>query len=170
MNKRTLTILMVIGLAVLAGAFLFNNYNNSGPQLSGSEGTQTPELTDNTDTSEVRQRDRVVAEIPQEIVANFIESFIRSAPPTSNAQALADASSLLSDDVKMGMPTELTSGDLARFVGVQDIPDNGFEMGDVTYSDNTAEVQTTFKYSGGDTVKVFQLSIIDGLWKIDGVR
>lgn len=78
----------------------------------------------------------------------------------------------------MNMNEELTSSDLAGFVGVQDVPDGGYDIKDVTYaegvsfglSDRVAEVRVDLNYSGGMVQKVFLLSRNNNGWKIDGVE
>ena len=60
---------------------------------------------------------------------------------------------------------------LISMVGVEDIPDNGYKIGEIFYEDNDAfaEVEVTLKYSEGDIVKIFYLSKTDDLWQVDYV-
>lgn len=115
---------------------------------------------------------------PEETVEAFLINFIASAPPESDAKALSKALSLLSDNVRKKLPPNPASGDLARFVGVQDVPDRKYVISKVIYkknlvSDNEktlAQVHVILKYSGADSEKLFQLSKTTDAWRIDGIN
>lgn len=168
MNKNLMITISVLIFAAIVGVFLFTR---SGPQETTLVETGG-EISDET-TSEVEKLPD-----PESTVNSFLTNFILSVPPTTNTEAVEKASSLLSEGAKMGMEDEPTSGDLAMLVGVQDIPDNGYEIGNVVYKDNVAadiedglaEVSVTLKYSGGDVEKVFLLSKVEDSWQIDGVE
>ena len=165
MNKTTIVVSIVI---VLGATGLFLVKRNS---------LLKPEPASQTESE-------VAVELPQglpgptEVVETFLESFIASAPPSVDNEVIKTAMSLLSEGAAMGLPTDPTSGDLARLIGVQDLPDQGYEVGDVSFKDNAAadikdglaEVEVALKYSGGDTTKTFLLSQSGAGWKIDGIR
>lgn len=112
------------------------------------------------------------------VVESFMDSFINSAPPEPNQSSLKLAVSLLSEGAKAEMNEPPTSGDLARLIGVQDFPDQGYEIGEIVYQGNAAsgikdglaETKVTLKYSGGNILRIFQLSKVEDLWQIDGVK
>lgn len=115
---------------------------------------------------------------PIVVVGNFIDSFVSASPPKANQYALESAVDLLSEGAKAGMDESPTSGNLAMLLGVQDVPDEGYEIGEVIYKENKAsnikdglvEISVVLNYSGGDTERFFLLSKVDELWQIDGIR
>jgi hypothetical protein len=169
MNKNLMITISVLIFAAIVGVFLFTR---SGPQE-----------TTLVETGKETGGDTAIEDIhnfqnPEEVVEAFLNIFILTAPPSVDEWLFEKALSLLSGGAKTGMEDEPTSGDLAMLVGVQDIPDNGYEIGNVVYKDNVAadiedglaEVSVTLKYSGGDAEKVFLLSKVEDSWQIDGVE
>jgi hypothetical protein len=165
MNK---TVMKIVTIIILAGVGLFLLNKNTTQNVQNNE-------TDNTQTT-VTPVNQVVIQSPEETIDTFLANFISSAPPNSDQQAIKEAVSALSEGAKIDT-TEPTSGDLARFIGVQDVPDS-YEVGEATLGDNNAsnvvdglaEVKVTLKYSGGDTERVFLLSKVENNWQIDGVK
>ena len=122
---------------------------------------------------EISPEDRQVAMT----VRSFLDNFVRSAPPEPNPNSLSVAVSLLSEGAKKGMSAEPTSGDLAKLIGVQDVP-RGYEVDKINYKKNAAsgvenglaEVDVVLEYSGGDTERLFLLSKVEDSWQIDGIQ
>ncbi len=165
MNKNTVIIIaLVVVLGI--GGLIFMTGNNSQelpedeltPQFSGELVEDEIEITGN----------------PETVVALFMDNFIETAPPESDIEALNNALDLISDEAKMQFGDEPTSGDLAMFVGVQDIPDNGYQVSGVSFNQDgdqgTANVEVTLNYSGGESVKTFDLIKVNNNWVIDKIN
>ncbi len=140
--------------------------------LTGKEEKDT--FTPEPGVEEITPEENLVTENPEDVVETFIENFIKTAPPESDQEALDTAVSLLSEEAKVEVGEEPTSGDLAMFVGVQDIPDQGYQISDISFTNDIdegyADVELTLKYSGGDAVRSFELSKINGNWLIDNIN
>jgi hypothetical protein len=169
MNKNTTIVISLLVFLAIGGLFLYRTNVRQGDL---TDPLQTVEI-EHPDTSEVTQYQN-----PEEALDVFLKSFIASAPPATDLDALPTALSLVSDRVRLEMPTEPNSGDLARFVGLQDVPDNGYEIGEVVAFDNAeigvedemAEVEVIFNFSGGDAPRFFQLVRVNNSWKVDAVN
>lgn len=109
--------------------------------------------------------------LPSEVVSAFIESFIQSAPPAipgADEEAfdlLAEGTqAMFSDDVSL-------AGQLAMFVGVQDIPDLGYEISsEEVMEEKKVQVETIWRYTGMEVERYFILVEEEGGWKILEVR
>ena len=169
MKKNSPAIILVVVILTIVGFFFISQNSTEESSLTD---TVTEESADNN--VEITQ----TVSDPEEVVDVFLTNFILSAPPTADEEALQKAVSFLSEGAKMEIGEEETSGSLALFIGVQDIPDEGYEIRDITYSDNTAsgvensltEVNVTLKYSGGNTEKTFTLSNVEDSWMIDKIE
>lgn len=166
MNKKYIVIVGLV-LVFLLGAVLMNLSRNKAEDLSGVQPTEDQSVYE----------DEIYVLGAEETVEFFLYNFFMTAPPDPDPGALTGAVSLVSEGARVAMGGSPTSSDLAAFVGVQDIPDEGFEIGDVVYPENAATgvedeaatVEVTLMYSGGDTVRVFSLSKIRGHWLIDEI-
>lgn len=162
------SLLMTAGLIIILIAVVI--LVSSGSKTENVGETASPAPSENAAEAETIDA--------EETVRTFLDNFMLSAPPEGDKQALKEAVSLLSEGGKRNMKEEPTAGVLARFVGVQDLPDEGYEIAEVEYKDNPAtgeeeglaEVFVTLNYSGAKTEKVFQLSKVGDSWLIDAVN
>lgn len=171
MDKKTLGIVSILVVLAIGGLYFYTR--NDQPRLQTEmpqiDRVEEVDLVDLVDENEVRP--------PEEIVDTFLVNFIASAPPSTEG-ASEQAAALLSEGAKLEMSEEPTSGDLARFVGVQDVPDNGYEISEAVYMDNPAtgaeeglaEIEVVLDYSGIKAVKLFQLTKTEIGWLIDAVN
>lgn len=174
-NKKIISLLFLLVAALIAiGFYLLNtqkevakNLNSETDTVSGNyQKSQTENDTASLDRSD-----------PATVVENFLNNFISASPPSFDKKALANAVILLSEGAKMGMADNPTAGNLAMLMGVQDVPDEEYEIGEVVYKDNKAsgvenglaEINVILNYSGGNTERLFLLSKIDNMWQIDRV-
>ena len=85
----------------------------------------------------------------------------------------AIAYDMLSTKAKSEISSELPdiSSDLALFVGVQDVPDQGFSTEDLqAYEDNTVSVILGLNYSeSGPNYRSVNLVWEDNDWKVDSI-
>ncbi|MBW6442110.1 hypothetical protein K0B04_04395, partial [Patescibacteria group bacterium] len=110
---------------------------------------------------------------PVEVASMFFDNFVLTAPPNMDENALGNALLYLSEEALSTLTQtegQYTSGSLAQFVGVQDIPDVGYSASELTTIEDSAQVLMTMDYTSGTVLKLFRLSLIDGEWKIDSVE
>ena len=107
----------------------------------------------------------------EEVGVGFINNFLLIAPPSEDEEAMERALNTLSERALGEIGAETQSRDLALFVGVQDIPDNGFEVKDIVIKDaNSAILEVELKYSSGSAHKDIHFVKEEGKWKIDSVE
>jgi hypothetical protein len=131
--------------------------------------------SENFSDQEKASVDQEPLEDPQATVASFMEYFLLSAPPDPDQEAVDQAINLFSEGGKSRLPNEDGQYSIARILGVQDIPDLGYEINDPVYQLNPATqdpkgmatINVTLNYSGGDTQRIFNLSQTPQGWKID---
>lgn len=96
-------------------------------------------------------------------------------PQTDDPTVLAAAH--MSDGAKAQIENPDGSYDLARFIGVQDVPDQGYTIQEVTFSENPANgdpqglaaVNVALQYTGNTSNKTFILTRDGDTWLIDAV-
>lgn len=104
---------------------------------------------------------------PDAVVRAFIAHFIASAPPAPTPRPSTRAAELLTVSTRDALPTDLPlSSALAGLVGVQDVPDQGFEVGSPVIQADQATVAVVLHYSGGDTARTVSLVLQDEGWRI----
>ncbi|MDD3679294.1 MAG: hypothetical protein PHX72_00305 [Candidatus Shapirobacteria bacterium] len=167
MNKNTIIAIAALVLLVVAGFLVFNQSSVQAPETVDIGEAQLPE-----DTVTLEE-----AEVPQTVVEEFLTNLVKSAPPESDEIAYETAVSLLSQDAKTLATDEEGDIVLPLLVGIQDLPDMGYQVISVEYQDDLvtneedslALVTVEMRYSGGDIERVFALSLADGQWLIDRV-
>lgn len=102
----------------------------------------------------------------------FMENVVRIAPPfpdPSAADALFDA---LSGNAQTTVSRDTISNDMAQFIAVQDMPDQGISVEDLTVVSDTQVVLTVgMNYSGsGQVLREVLLVRENDTWKVDDVR
>ncbi len=151
MSKKTGVILFVLGLALL-GFVIYSSLTKPKDDLNNNK--ISPALTDES------------AEI---VGFNFILNFIKSAPP-ADEEAMNLAYEALSTEAKEMVSLETLSGDLARFVGVQDVPDMGASVEDLQAISEIHRVLIVgLNYSGGRVLRAVILVAEEGEWKVEAI-
>lgn len=170
-NKNVIIILLLLVLLIVS--YYLNNTGRSRSTYTGEKtGLAMEEPQQEIDVVLLDRSDPIV------VVGNFMENFVSASPPAINQEALKSAVGLLSEGAKASMNESPIAGNLAMLLGVQDVPNEGYEIGEVVYKDNKAsgiedslaEINVVLKYPGGDTERLFLLSKIDNMWQIDGIR
>ncbi len=163
MNKNILIIAFVVILAGVGGYLLF------GSADSGMDGVVEEKLTaEQEEAAAIADEDTEL----KSIVSSYMGNFEMSAPPESDAESAEKAYALLTERAQnLKEEGTSTSAFLAQFSGVQDLPDEGYEITSITTGPgNTKEVNTTWNYSGGDVAKTFYLESVDDIWLIDSIQ
>lgn len=124
------------------------------------------------DTAETPE-DETVSESQKakEVGIQFINNFIVIAPPAVNIKAEEDLLNSLSERVLNEIDTEMLATEMASFVGVQDIPNKGIQIGEITLLDeNNAVLNIKLDYTGGTIEKNINLIKENEEWKVDSVE
>jgi hypothetical protein len=169
MKSNNLPAIIGIFVVIIIAILGWQLYNNSKTVMSGPVSQVATEKGYDSES-------KIDRTTPENTIASFMKNFIASAPPVVDENSLRSALALLSEGAKAEVSEVPISGDLARIIGVQDIPD-GYTVGEIVYKDNLAtgvenalaEAQVVLEYSGGDSPRLFLLSKVDNYWQIDGV-
>lgn len=104
------------------------------------------------------------------VVKTFCDNFFKG-PPALNEQGVMKAFDLLSQKAKQSMSVigPSPSAALAHFAGVQDVPDKGYTIDEISEGAEKATIKTTWKYSSGPVKKTFDLEKENGSWKINSI-
>lgn len=164
MFKKKLPIFLIIFVIIAFGIYLYSNSsNNEINKLETLEETKTTPTT-------VIEESLLTDEQAEKVGFAFILNFIESAPPKADLQAQQKAYEALSTNAKKRV-TGKSSGELARFVGVQDIPDLGASVEDLKIvSEKEATLIVGLNFSGGRVLKAIHLSAENGEWKVDRIE
>ena len=161
MKKTIITILVLVVLVAL-GYYAFTQY--------GTKTVETPESTQVFVIEESPvETGKVILEgkdgaVYQKLVNEFYISFAKSSEDTT---AASTAKGLLTEEGQTYVDTAPSiSAGLAMFVGVQDIPDVGMDVKQVSQDGDMVSVETVWKYSGGEVAKTFIVIQVDGEYKI----
>jgi len=101
---------------------------------------------------------------------NFMLDFIAMAPGNDDIEAAERVYQSLSQNARQIVSQEKLLVDLAQFIGVQDVPDQGVSVEDLQVIDEkNVNLILGLNYSGGITMRLVGLVVEDGLWKVDQV-
>ncbi|MGM0482895.1 MAG: hypothetical protein ACQEP6_03500 [Patescibacteria group bacterium] len=142
MNNKS--ILLVLALVVALGALIF---------VFGGDTAEAP----------TERKDH------KEIGTIFLDNFLAIAPPAEGDEAKENLKSVLSNSALAEIDDENFSRDVALFVGVQDIPDNGYEVLDDVENESDAYMNVRFNYSGESVLRRIEMVEEEGKWKVDSV-
>lgn len=107
------------------------------------------------------------AESPERTAEKFTENLFKVAPPMLDKTAIRNTIDQLSDKAKNQVKS---LKDIAYFVGVQSLPDQGFATVNVDKKENKALVKMRWDYSGGAVMKNYFMVFENGRWKIDRIK
>ncbi len=106
----------------------------------------------------------------KEVGLSFFDDFIAIAPPAEDPDAEGRILEMLSERALDEIDVEMLSRDLALFVGVQDVPDQGVEFEKITIEDDgSASMVVILNYSGGSAERHVLLVKEDNDWKVDSI-
>lgn len=133
------------------------------------EGLQTTPLPEDTNgNGEVVVPDYEQAEF---VGFNFILDFIKIAPPESDPEAIERVYEALSAEAREEIDKENLVRDMAYFVLVQDVPDQGASVEDLQIvSDTVAVLVVGLNYTGSRTMREVELIVEDGEWKVNAIN
>ncbi|OJI09159.1 hypothetical protein BK006_01895 [bacterium CG10_49_38] len=169
MNKNTIIWLVAVAILIVGG-FLFFNRSRQIP-------VETVTLAED-ETSLLNNVEPIQTDRPNDSVIEFMNQLYYAVPPKSDPIALGSMTSFLSAAAKQTALDQAGNFHPGLFLGIQDVPDLGFEIVGVRYRDNlataqaggVAEVTVKMKYSSGvDLEKTFVLSKVGDYWLIDGL-
>lgn len=101
----------------------------------------------------------------------FILEVIALAPPrTPTNDEIAGILNMLSDSARAQINNDTFSRDIAGFIGIQDVPENGASVEDLQIiSDQEVVLIVGLNYSGGRTIRNIHLVAEGGEWKVDRI-
>ena len=104
------------------------------------------------------------------VVKTFCDNFFKG-PPAINEQGVVIALGLLSQKARDSItdPGPSPSATLVKFLGVYDVPENGYTIDEILEGADKSTIKTTWKYSNGSVTKTFELGKGNGSWKIDSI-
>jgi len=180
MKKQGLLIILLVIISIIAtigvAAWL-----NLGPKLLGTKvddnkiGESLPipqEQEELPVIEEATSADQMVVEDEEAEIAGFqfILDFIEVGPPNMDEAAANRAYLALSSRAQADMNQETLSRDLAMFVGVQDMPDQGVSVENLVFTtDDSAILTVGLNYSGGRALRAITLIKENDEWKVDAV-
>ncbi len=148
----------------------FNSYEEAGAyDLSFEQGEErTPRM--------VYIRNSVVVPGPdhdeiERVGYRFMQDVVLVAPPNTDTEAERRLYDSLSRAAQEQVTYEMLLPDLARFVGIQDVPDQGVSVEDLEVEGLESALLTLgLNYSGGRVLRVLHLVHEEGTWKVQEVR
>jgi hypothetical protein len=101
----------------------------------------------------------------------FVLDFIEVGPPSMDEAAANRAYQALSSTAQANIDQETLSRDLAMFVGVQDMPDQGVSIENLVLAEDGSAILTVgLNYSGGRTLRAITLIEEGAEWKVDAIK
>lgn len=150
-------ILLLVAVGVVGGVNILSNLKAPAEKPVATMGQKVPDS-------------QVVL-----VVKTFCDNFFKG-PPAINEQGVAIAFDFLSQKARqsISMVGPSLSATLVTFAGIRDVPgqvpDQGYTVDKVDEEAQKATIKTTWKYSSGPIVKIFDLTKENGSWKIDSLH
>jgi len=173
MKKQNTGLIVLIILAIIAIVVALAWFN------LGS-GFMSPKVADVLEEESLPVPEEESADINDEIVIDdeaekagfqFVLDFIEVGPPSMDEAAANRAYQALSSTAQASIDQETLSRDLAMFVGVQDMPDQGVSMENLVLTEDGSAILTVgLNYSGGRTLRAITLIEENAEWKVDAIK
>lgn len=106
----------------------------------------------------------------EQVGFTFMQNFLKSGPPEPDPKAQQEAYDALSQIAKQRVAQDTLTRDLALFVGVQDIPDQGVSVEDLQREGDTATLIVGLNFSGGQSLRAVELIVEEGEWKVNNIE
>jgi hypothetical protein len=106
----------------------------------------------------------------EEVGYAFMIDVVAVAPPSEDAEAAERLYDALSQGARTQVSEDSVARDIARFVGVQDVPDQGVSVEDLQIvSEEEAVLIVRLNYSSGSVLRNIHLIVENGVWKVDRI-
>jgi hypothetical protein len=106
----------------------------------------------------------------EQVGYQFMLDVVAAAPSNSDEEAAQRIFETLSSSAREGKSVDTIASDMALFVGIQDVPDEGVSVEDLQIKSPTEAVLTLgLNYSGGRVLRDIHLVVEDMMWKVDSV-
>ncbi len=147
---------VLVGFSISSGYLSLPNESQESEDLNGADEAEVSKVSVVTET-------RIT-----ELVNNFYSNLVKAIPPESNETAAQSAYDLLATEAKALRGEDMTLPSfIAYFAGVQEAPEQGFEVGEVLLgSEETYQVLTSWKYSSGNMEKIFYVVSVNDQYLI----
>ncbi len=156
MNKNIVLLLLII--AIVVGVLWWQS-------------ASAPRTIDNGN-GDVDQEEGLPGEEAAEMTGfGFMQDLIKAAPGEDDAAAAERLYAALSARAKTEVAEDTILRDIALFVGVQDVPDQGVSVENLeVHSDTETTLIIGLNYSGGRVLRAIDMVVEDGEWKVDAIR
>lgn len=127
------------------------------------------------DAPGVPEESAVEPEAPSEEEAElvgfaFLQDVIAIAPGTADEAAGERVYQSLSSRARGEVSQDTLSRDIAFFMGIQDVPDQGVSVENLeVHGERSATLVVELNYSGGPALRAINMVVENGEWKVDSV-
>ena len=167
--KRQLLVVGILLVVLLGSGVWYMSGRSDGSVVVTEEGVTETGLGGSVGT-EVDQLGNLDHEMAEFRAYTFIQDFIEVGPPEPNPEAEERVYAALSERAKTEVSRERLSRDMAMFVGVQDVPDQGVSVEDLqVVDDENVVVVLGLNFSGGRVLREVYLVVEEDEWRVDRV-
>lgn len=100
----------------------------------------------------------------------FVQDVIKAAPSSDDDAAVTRIYEALSTRARAEVAVDTLTSDIALFMGIQDVPDQGASVEDLVIdSEAEATLIVGLNYSSGRALRAIRLVVEEGEWKVDEV-
>ena len=100
----------------------------------------------------------------------FMQDLIKAAPGEDDEAARERLYAALSERAKAEVAIDTLMRDIAAFVGIQDVPEQGVSVENLeVYSDTETTLIVGLNYSSGRTLRAIDMVVERGEWKVDTI-
>jgi hypothetical protein len=173
----TIVILIIVTIAATIGVAAWLNLgpnlfekrlgkSDEEPQVIFQEGEEMPPVSEEANIDQIIVED----EEAEKAGFQFILDFIEVGPPSMDQAAAERAYQALSSRAQANINQETLSSDLAMFVGVQDMPDEGISVENLVLAEDGSAILTVgLNYSGGRALRAITLIKENDEWRVDAI-
>ena len=167
--KRQLLMIGVLLVVLLGSGVWYMLGRGDGSMMVTEEGVVENDLSESAGT-EVDQLGNLDHEMAEFRAYSFIQDFVEIGPPEPSPEAEERVYAALSERAKTEVSRERLSRDMAAFVGVQDVPDQGVSVEDLrVVDDKNVVVVLGLNFSGGRVLREVHLIVEEDEWKVDDI-
>ena len=157
-------------LVVLIGGGVWYLYGRGDGLMVVTEEGVIESGLDGSVGTEVDQVGNLDHEMAEFRAYSFMQDFVEVGPPEPNPEAEARVYAALSKRAKTEVSRERLSRDIAAFVGVQDVPDQGVSVEDLqVVDDENVVVVLGLNFSGGRVLREVHLVVEENEWRVDDI-
>lgn len=167
--KRQSLLVGILLVVLLGSGVWYMLGRGDGSMIVTEEGVTGSDLDGGVGT-EVDQIGNLDHEMAEFRAYTFMQDFVEVGPPEPNPEAEERVYAALSERAKTEVSRERLSRDMAMFVGVQDVPDQGVSVEDLqVVDDENVVVVLGLNFSGGRVLREIHLVVEEDEWRVDDI-